>query len=158
MIFFHTNPITIFLFLTSLILSSHPYNFSAASDSEVGMFSLSLSYSYLFYFFIFSYDLWAMQTYNCLTSSSRSLIRILLVFISLCFRLEEWFLSIVCIDIQRQENPTFFFLGGSSFFDQITFRKIPLFYNDGTVINTFWQLHVCQITLYSFLFFNFAAS
>ncbi|XP_050245725.1 alpha carbonic anhydrase 4-like isoform X1 [Quercus robur] len=35
MIFFHINPITIFLFLTSLILSSHPYNFSAASDSEV---------------------------------------------------------------------------------------------------------------------------
>ena len=110
MIFFHTNPITIFLFLTSLILSSHPYNFSAASDSEVGMFSLSLSYSYLFYFFIFSYDLWAMQTYNCLTSSSRSLIRILLVFISLCFRLEEWFLSTVCIDTYKDKKSNHFFL------------------------------------------------
>jgi hypothetical protein len=42
MIAFHTNLTTIFLFLISLILSSHPYYFAAASDLEVGMFSLSL--------------------------------------------------------------------------------------------------------------------
>ena len=113
---------------------------------------------FFFYIKFFSYDLWAMQTYNFLTTSSRSLIRIFLV-LSLCFRFEEWFLSIVCIDTYKDKKiQLFFFLGGSSFFVQITFRKIPLFYNDGTVINTFWQLHVCQITLYSFLFFNVAAS
>ena len=40
MTFFHTNPSISFLFLISLILSSHLYNVSA-DDSEVGMLSLS---------------------------------------------------------------------------------------------------------------------
>ena len=41
MTFFHTNPSISFLFLISLILSSHLYNVSA-DDSEEGMLSLSL--------------------------------------------------------------------------------------------------------------------
>ena len=41
MTFFHTNPSISFLFLISLILSSHLHNVSA-DDSEEGMLSLSL--------------------------------------------------------------------------------------------------------------------
>ena len=41
MTFFHTNPSISFLFLISLILSSHLYNVSA-DDSELGMLSPSL--------------------------------------------------------------------------------------------------------------------
>ena len=41
MTFFHTNPSISFLFLISLILSSHLYNVSA-DDSEEGLLSLSL--------------------------------------------------------------------------------------------------------------------
>ena len=53
MTFFHTNPSISFLFLISLILSSHLYNVSA-DDSEEGMVSLSLLCIMQFFFFFLS--------------------------------------------------------------------------------------------------------
>jgi hypothetical protein len=99
--FLQTNPTAIFVFLTSLILSSH--HFSTALESEVGMFSISFS-CYLLFCFFFFFSLGDEETHHCCYSlSSRSLMRILLGFLSFCDM--KRMVSL----IYRQKHPIFFF-------------------------------------------------
>ena len=168
MTFFHTNPSISFLFLISLILSSHLHNVSA-DDSEEGMLSLSLLCIMQFFFFFLSCEECNILLSHFIFKDSNKDFAGLFYFIFLYYkyyyylrfeRMVSYFLSIFRMDTghierkKKKETNSFFSFFGFMLENKVSIDFFPFccigFQGQGN--NALFYLSCPRITYSSFLY------